>query len=332
METNNDQPVFSGIEEALAYQAEDEKKKSDSVATTTDKEEPEEDDSVLTDETETEEPEPEDSEEQPEGEDDEEEGTDKEDDEDFLFSIEDDQGEFKVKNAEEAKKGYMRQRQFTKVTQEVAAERKELQNEKASLLEAKSQYLTGVQDLKIASSAKLAEFVTVDWEALQQEDPVAFDEQKSRYEAAKLSYEQANAAEQQVSNEVQRETIEYAQTVRADEMQRLVAVVPEIAEEGSTLLKDATKSATELYGFSQDELFSIYDHRQIRAIIDAYRYNEVKGKLNVGKAKAKSAKTTIKPKGTASPRKTQAKKAQSVQDRLNAPGGVSLAEAMKLLG
>ena len=327
----NDQPVFSGIEEALDFMTKGDSE-SDSVATTTDKEEPEEDDSVLTDETETEEPEPEDSEEQPEGEDDEEEGTDKEDDEDFLFSIEDDQGEFKVKNVEEAKKGYMRQRQFTKVTQEVAAERKELQSEKASLLEAKSQYLTGVQDLKIASSAKLAEFVTVDWEALQQEDPVAFDEQKSRYEAAKLSYEQANAAEQQVSNEIQRETIEYAQAVRADEMQRLVAVVPEITEEGSTLLKDATKSATELYGFSQDELFSIYDHRQIRAIIDAYRYNEVKGKLNVGKAKAKSAKTTIKPKGTASSRKTQAKKAQSVQDRLNAPGGVSLAEAMKLLG
>ena len=80
---NNDQPVFTGIDEALDFMDKPEEK-SDSVATITDKEE-EETEQVETDEEEIE---SEDSEEeQPDDEKESEEG-DEDEKEDFLFKIE----------------------------------------------------------------------------------------------------------------------------------------------------------------------------------------------------------------------------------------------------
>jgi len=325
----NDQPVFSGIEEALDFMTKGDSE-SDSVATTTD-EETLEDDSVVDDETEAEEAESDDSDEQTEDEDDEEEGddTDEEEDDDFLFSIEDDQGEFKVKNVEEAKKGYLRQRQFTKVTQEVAAERKALKAQSESYLDAKSQYLDGIAEMKAASSEQLGKFMGIDWEALQKDDPYLFDEKRQEFEAAKLSYGQAREREDKLSAELTAETMEYAQGVRTEEMEKLMLAIPELSEKGNTLLSEAKNFATESYGFSEDELLSIYDSRQIQALVDAYRYNQSKSKLATGKAKAGTVKKSMKAKGSTSKTTAKARQAKAANKALNRPGGISVDEALE---
>jgi len=325
---NNDQPVFAGVDEALDFMDKPEEK-SDSVATITDKEE-EEAEQVETNEEETEsedskDEQPDDKEESEKDDEDENEG------EDFLFKITDGDEEIVITDVEEAKKGYMRQSQFTKVTQEVSAERKALATDKNAVLELKNEYLKSISDYKVASSEKLSKFVNVDWEVLQKEDPIEFDEMKSAFEAAKMAYEQASQKEQEVSSEVTAENNQYAQSVRTEEMGKLTVALPELSEEGSTLLSDATKHAAEAYGFTTDELYTIYDHRQIRALVDAFRFNQSKTKLATGAAKAKTVKKSIKTKGAASKTTSQARKAKADMDSLQQPGGITLEQAMNIM-
>jgi len=323
---NNDQPVFAGIDEALDFMDKPEEK-SDSVATITDKDE-EETAQVETDEEEIE---SEDSEKEQPDDEEESEEDDEDEKEDFLFKITDGDEEIVITDVEEAKKGYMRQSQFTKVTQEVSAERKALAADKNAVLELKNEYLKGISDYKVASSEKLSKFVNVDWEVLQKEDPIEFDEMKSAFEAAKMAYEQASQKEQEVSSEVTAENNQYAQSVRAEEMGKLTVALPELSEEGSTLLSDATKHAAEAYGFTTDELYTIYDHRQIRALVDAYRFNQSQTKLAAGAAKAKTVKKSIKTKGAASKTTAQARKAKAEMNSLQQPGGITLEQAMNIM-
>ncbi len=323
---DGEQPLeFNGIDEALDYMS---KQESDSADTITEDEEPLNEDTEETVEEEdesqdSEEEQPEDEEES-EAEDQDEEGQEEE----YLFKIEDDDGEFIVKDAEEAKKGYLRQKQFTKVTQEIANERQELQKEKSSLLESKAQYVQTIAEYKAAASDKLGKFVGVDWTALQKDDPIEFDELKSEFEAAKLAYEQSNLEEQKASAELTAETMELAQQVRKDELAKLTAVLPEVAEEGSTLLADIKAFALENYGFSDVDVDSIYDHRQIRVLADALELKRMKEKVQVGKAKSKSIKKSIKPKSAASQAAQKTKQAKAKQAKLNQPGGISLNEAL----
>ena len=136
---NNDQPVFAGIDEALDFMDKPEEK-SDSVATITDKDE-EETAQVETDEEEIE---SEDSEKEQPDDEKESEEDDEDEKEDFLFKIADGDEEIVITDVEEAKKGYMRQSQFTKVTQEVSAERKALAADKNAVLELKNEYLKSI--------------------------------------------------------------------------------------------------------------------------------------------------------------------------------------------
>jgi len=320
-ELNDDQPVFHGIDEALDFMS---KQESESAGTTTEDEEEETLEETVEPEIESEDS----DEEQPEEETEEE--TDvEEEEEDYIFQIEDEDGEIvNITDKEEAKKGYLRQRQFTKVTQEVAAERKELQAEKAQTLELKGQYLNSIAQYKAASSEKLSRFMNVDWETLQKEDPIGFDETKSEFEAAKLAYEQSNQEQQKVDAELTQETIQYANQVRAEEMQKLQTAYPELLDADSTLLEDAKNHALSAYGFSEQEINSIYDSRQIQALIDAFTLNKTKGKLKVGKAKAKTISKSIKPKAAVQKTTAAARKAKAKKDMLSKEGGISLDEAM----
>lgn len=335
MDTNNnndvDQPTFTGIDEALDYY---EQKDSDSVATTTDDEEKEEKDEEETKEVEATEDEPESEEsdeEEPDDEDESEEDSEDEDEEekDYLFKFTDGEEEIIVKNLEEAKKGYLRQRDYTKKSQEVAATKKQLDEASSDLLGVKKEYLEGVAQVKAMASTQLAKFVNVDWETLHKDDPLQFDDLKGEFEAAKLSYEQAQTKEREEKSSFDEETQKYVAQIREEEFVKLKEAVPEVAEQGSEYLTKVTEYAMDAYGFEQGELTSILDSRQVMALIDAYKYNESNSKIKSGKVKAKAIQS-IKPKGTKSKRSAKAQKAKAKQDTLNKPGGITLDQAKQM--
>ena len=325
----DEQPVFEGIDAALEHfenKAEDaqEEESEDSVAATDDQETEDEGESTELDT----EDEAEDTDEESESDDEEE--AEEESEEEFLFKIQDGDEEVTVTDIDEAKNGYMRQSTFTKKTQELAVERKEVDTEKAGLLELKAQYLEGLTQLREASSEHLSKFMGVDWQQLQKDDPLEFDEQKAELEAAQLAYQQTTQQQEQLGQELTKEHLEYAQTIRKQELELLQEFVPEAGtdEFGQNMVSFGTTE----YGFSDDELGGILDHRMIRVLIDAQKYHDNVKKQDTGKEKVKVIKKSMKPKASKSESTAKARKAKARKQAFNKEGGLTPEEVMSLVG
>jgi hypothetical protein len=128
-------------------------------------------------------------------------------------------------------------------------------------------------------------------------DPIGYMEAKMNYDEQMKSYgEKQQALQQQL--QAQSEAEQRARSVYAQqEAQKLVELVPELRDAGkASQFKDkVVKAATEVYGYTPDEIANIQSHRDFMVLRDAMLYREMMaGKENVQK-KAKKARPMIKP-------------------------------------
>jgi hypothetical protein len=81
------------------------------------------------------------------------------------------------------------------------------------------------------------------------------------------------------------------------EMQSLANVIPEFgdAQKASKLKNKLIDGGQNHYGYSQEEIGQIMDHRAIRVLNDAIKYREIVAGKSKAEAKAKGAKPVIKP-------------------------------------
>lgn len=336
---SNDQPVFSGVEEALAHlETNAQARAEDSVAANQgaedeDQEDTQDDLEEVTEDTLEDDEEAEDSEEDPEEETDADAESDEEDDEDeeddgtvFL----DGEGDDAVKvNAEEAKAGYMRNKAFTTKSQELAKDRKAFDTERAELLESKDAYVKALAGVKASMSEHLKGFIGIDWQQLQRDDPIEFEEKEQELTAARLAYEQVVQQEEEEGKKLLEETMGYAQEIRKQEMEKLVEHIPEFGTEDSTLFVDIREFGMQQYGFSEEELNGIYDSRMIRALTDAFRGKAQAKKAKKGKAKINSV--GIKPKASKGKSTQKARAAKARKAELSNPQGLTMEQAMQAL-
>jgi len=318
-------PESMGIDEALGFIQGDEAEDYTGVAPEDEEEEEQEaPNAEKDDETDDEEEDEEDSDEEEPDEDSEE-----SDDEKYVFELEDGDETIAV-TADEAKKGYMRNKDYTVKTQELAAERKDVTMEKTGLLETKAQYVTALGQAKAALSEELKGFVGIDWIQLQKDDPLEYEEKEREFNAATLSHNQISTAQAEESTKVQEEGRQYLEELKQEEMAKLVQHLPEVSEKGNTLFKDISGFAAETYGFSEQELMNTYDHRMIRVLADAFRGREQASKLKSGAKKVKGIKTT-KTKASRSATTRKARSAAANKAAMNKEGGVSVDEALNIM-
>ena len=336
MTESNDQPVYSGVEDALAgLEAKAQERAEDSEAVTRGAEDEDQEEIVddledaKDDETLEDEVEDSDSDEE-EPDDDAEEDEDEEDEEDDGTVFVDGEGDDAVRvNAEEAKAGYMRNKSYTQNSQALAKDRKEFDTERVTLLETKDEYVKALAGVKASMSEHLKEFIGIDWQQLQREDPDEFNEKEQELSAARLAYEQVIAREEEESKVLLQETMQYAQELRKEEMGKLVEHIPEFAEEDSKLYDEIRAFGMESYGFSAEELNAIYDSRMIRALTDAFRGRAQAKKAKKGKAKIDSV--GIKPKASKGKSTRKARAAKSRKAELGSPLGLTMEQAMNAL-
>ena len=248
-------------------------------------------------------------------------------DEDVVFTFMEDDEEVKV-NADEAKAGYMRNRDYSNKSKQLAKDRTELEAEKASLLETKAEYVQALGAAKAAASEQLKEFISIDWQQLQRDDPIEFEEKKQAFEAAKLAFESSTQAEEQESNALTQEYMDYAQSVKRAEWSKLEPFLePTVLGDKTDPLSKLREFAVETYGFTPEEMMSIYDHRMIRVVLDAFKGSQSAKKVQKGKTKIKSMKT----KATKSQSTAKARHAKAAKAAINKPGGVTIDEALNAI-
>lgn len=206
----------------------------------------------------------------------------------------------------EVVKGYQRQADYTRKTQELAQrEHQAVEILKAKHDEFAQDYLSKAE----ASRAAIVQLAGLRGEdemaQLAQSDPAAWVAENQRRQsivAVLGQLDQQISAERQ---EIERRQAEAMQQARSEMFQRSWAELQKDGIDREKLAK-AYSDVSKAYGFSGDELAQVLDHRQVRVMLDALAYRQLKEQKAVVQKKVDAApKLPQKATPTVKDRKSQ---------------------------
>lgn len=173
-------------------------------------------------------------------------------------------------------KGYQRQADYTRKTQELSQrEHQAVEILKAKHDEFAQEYLTKAEASR-AAIVQLAGLRSAEEMAqLAQSDPAAWVAENQRQQSiygVLSQLDQQIAAERQAIEQRQQQQIQQA---RAEMFQRSWAELQKDGVDRDKLAK-AYQDVSKTYGFTQEELGQVLDHRQVRVMLDALAYRQLK--------------------------------------------------------
>lgn len=189
---------------------------------------------------------------------------------------------------------------YTKKTQEVAEQRKQVEIY-AHAIKAQEQNLQKQAEMQSAFIKEIATVVSIkdqltqyealDWNALSDNDPVQAQKLYFQYQGLQTKYQQANQDIQQKESQLtqhreQQNSLKLEQA-KAD----LLKVIPDWNAEKAGALRAAGKE----YGYSDDELSTIVDPRAIKVLADAAAYRKLQAQKGNVTNKVIGKPPVIKP-------------------------------------
>ena len=298
------------------------------------KEKPESEEAAPTEEEEsTEETQDESLEEEPEEETEEEseeesEGSDDEAEEDLLYAVKVDGEEHEV-TLDELMKGYSRQSDYTKKTQEISEQRKQFQSsaekhevEMAQIRNERQQYVQTLQNIIEGSTQSLDKFVDVDWDTLKATNPIEYVTKREEYREMQekiqaIQHEQVTVQSKQNNDMKQL----HAQTLHR-EHQLMADALPEWGDpkkqhEIGSHIRDYAR----VQGFSDEEIGSLVDHRSLIVLRKAMLYDEMNSS-DVKSKKLKNKPRVVRSGKGVSRKDDSKRKRASKMNRLQKSGHV----------
>tara|TARA_R110001592_G_scaffold153602_3_gene382220 strand:+ start:2809 stop:3825 length:1017 start_codon:yes stop_codon:yes gene_type:complete len=219
---------------------------------------------------------------------------------------------------DEALKGYQRESDYTKKTQDLGNQRRDIETQQDSLkkeLEAvknsRSQYEQQLTEL----TKHLNQDSNIDWETLYRENPADYIKLKADEDKRKEALQLTQLEQQRINEEKRKEQEKVYNNYLVKERQILAEKMPVYAdkEKGPQLLEKLTSFALE-QGYTQKEISMMVDHRAVLLLADAYRYNQIK------KSKLANKKVKITPRtvtSNASNVREDSEEKQNVEKRMS---------------
>lgn len=178
-----------------------------------------------------------------------------------------------VTTVEALKRGFMSQQSFTRSTQEVAAQRKELDGHKSQLGNI-AQSLAQARDFLL--SVKERTLPKAPDRELMQSDPFGYMQAKAAYDEEMQVVNQLQYQRQSEAARLKAEQEEAANQRAADEAAKLFEAIPEFRDRKvyEAFWTEATETA-EHYGYSPTEFAELAtDHRIYKAMRDLVKYRK----------------------------------------------------------
>jgi|6_EtaG_2_1085325.scaffolds.fasta_scaffold22494_2 predicted nucleic-acid-binding protein len=255
----------------------------------------------------------------------EEESAGDEEDSDPLYQVRVDGEELEV-NLEELLKSYSRQSDYTRKTQALSEQQKDIdtltqqhQAEIQQIQQERQQYMDSLT--QVIENANLDKF-NVDWERLKAEDPLEYITKKQEFADAKEKVQQLQQQQQQAATRQQQAQQEQLQQHMRYEHEQLVEKLPDWGEpEKQTRLAGDMRSYLSDQGYVPEEIDGLIDHRSFIVAHKAMMYDALQ------KADPKAKKLKNKPrvvrggKGTTKA-KAQRDRVQQNRNRLKQTGHV----------
>ena len=229
----------------------------------------------------------------------EEEETEEEDDTPQLYSVKIN-GEDHEVTEDELIKGYSRQADYTKKTQELSQYRSQLdqaaqfyQSEVAATQEARQQYINSLAQGVQLSLSSLQEFENVDWERLKTEDKEEYLTKRDDFREAQNKVQKLKQTHEQEAQKQTAEQQQHFQQWAQTEHQRLVSILPDWGDPvKQKAIAGELREFAFTKGFAEEELAQLFDHRSILILMQAKAWEDDQKKVK----KVKSKKIKNKPK------------------------------------
>ena len=222
--------------------------------------------------------------------------------------------------------GYSRQSDYTKKTQELSEQRKQLnayaQEAQAQIEQTqmfRQQYVDAASMAIQNQYSQLQSLENTDWERLKLEDREEYLTKRDDYREIQSNIQREQQNVQQAMQQQGHENSQLMQQMLADEHAKMVEVIPQwadprIKEEIAGGLRDFALSK----GFTAEEVSQLADHRSVLILLQAKAFEEMQSKTQNIKAKktknkpklAKAGKGTDKKESSGRQRKAQMKRLQ----------------------
>ncbi len=255
-----------------------------------------------------------------------EEESDEYEEDDPVYAVKVDGEEIEV-SLDELLKGYSRNSSFTKKSQALAEEKRQMEalqqqyNQDLAQIQAeRQQYAQQLQS--VIERSNLSQFANIDWERLRTEDPIEFVTKREEFREAqegiaRLQQEQQAAMQKaEAANQKQ-----WEQSVRSEHA-ALVEKMPEWGDPGKQKkLASELRSYAASVGFQQEEIESLIDHRSFIVLNKARLYDEMQ-KANPKAKKLKNKPKVIRGGKAKASQSAEKSKRNSLRNRLKETGNV----------
>jgi len=244
-------------------------------------------------------------------------------------------GEEVAVSLDELLSGYSRQSDYTRKTQEIAGDRKEMEalqhqynSEVQQIQQERQQYMDALTNIIANQGGELEKFANVDWDTLRENDPIEYVTTREQYREAQekvqgLQNEQARAAQvqQAQNNQAQQQMLKV-------EKGKLVEAIPEWGDPDKQKdLSANLQSYAKEQGFTAEELNSLVDHRSVLVLLKAQKYDQLQ-KSNVKSKKLKNKPKVIRAGSGTSTKKSDKSKRTAQMKRLRGTGHLDDASAL----
>ena len=226
-----------------------------------------------------------------------------------YYTVKADGKEEKV-TIEQLKQEYSGQKAIQNRFQELAQMRKQLEqkmNEVSQREQTVNQLYDQSQKQGFMSPPQLPDA------SLAESDPIAYMEQRAKYDTDMQSYQQQQMQMQQLQYQQQQQADQQHQAFVREQGEIIRSKIPELADpaKSQTHWQSLMNSAKE-YGFSDDEIAATADARYIQMANDAMKYRRIVANRKKAEAKGKKAKPVVKAgaKKVADPQGAQMRKQQ----------------------
>ena len=191
----------------------------------------------------------------------------------------------------EAYKAGLRQDDYTRKTMQVAEQRKAAEAEIARARHERESYAQNLAQAQALLQASLVEQGrTINWDALAQNDPAEFVKQKHLYEQRQAAFQQNQARLAQLEAVRQSEAQRMEQLTLSEQQESLLAKLPNWKDPAKAKTeREGIKKTLAEYGFRDEEIANVKDHRAVLLARDAMLYRQMMAKTNAAEKKVANA-------------------------------------------
>jgi hypothetical protein len=217
--------------------------------------------------------------------------------------------------------GYSRQQDYTRKTQELANQRKTIEQQAQELQQRDAIYAQLLPKMEAQLQGELVN--EPDWDSLYNDDPIAFVREKQLWDEKKEKLKAAQAEQQRLQQEAYAKQQEQIAQQVQEGQQKILEIIPEwknaeVAQQEKLAIRDY---GINVLGYTPQEMDAIYDYRALLGLRNAWLNSktvEATKKKPTQKAPARVARpgTTTRKKSVAPAKRAKQVLAKSgkVQD------------------